>query len=193
MVLPQEAAIFTDGRYTLQVRQQVLADDWQYVSVPATSVEGWLGEHAPDGGRIGYDPWLHTRSWVEAARKALAERGAELVAIDTNPIDAVWPDKPAPSDATLAVQDDAAAGKSSAAKRAEIADWLHARKADAVVLSALDSIAWAFNVRGQDVAHTAGRARLCDRQCRRHRRSVRRAREDHRRGVAASRQRDPRP
>lgn len=154
VVLPQEAAIFTDGRYTLQVRQQVSADDWQYVSVPATSVAGWLGEHAPDGGRIGYDPWLHTRAWVEEAKKALAEKGAELVAVDTNPIDAVWPDKPAPSDATLSVQSDKDAGKSSAAKRAEIADWLHERKADAVVLSALDSIAWAFNIRGEDVTHT---------------------------------------
>jgi Xaa-Pro aminopeptidase len=154
VVLPQEAAIFIDGRYTLQVRQQVSADDWQYVSVPATSVADWLGGHAPDGGRIGYDPWLHTRAWVEEARKALAEKGAELVAVDTNPVDAVWPDKPQPSDARLAVQDDAHAGKTSAAKRAEIADWLHERKADAVVLSALDSIAWAFNIRGDDVAHT---------------------------------------
>ncbi|MEZ0243736.1 MAG: aminopeptidase P family N-terminal domain-containing protein, partial [Sphingomonas sp.] len=58
VVLPEEAAIFTDGRYTLQVRQQVSADQWQYVPVPQVSVEGWLGEHAPDGGRIGYDPWL---------------------------------------------------------------------------------------------------------------------------------------
>jgi len=154
VVLSSEAAIFTDGRYTLQVRQQVSADDWQYVPVPQVSMAGWLGEHAPDGGRIGYDPWLHTRAWVEEAKKALAEKGAELVAVDTNPVDAVWPDRPAPSDATLAVQDDAAAGRTSAAKRAEIAEWLSARKADAVVLSALDSIAWAFNIRGNDVSHT---------------------------------------
>jgi len=154
VVLSSEAAIFTDGRYTLQVRQQVSADHWQYVPVPQGSIAAWLGEHAPEGGRIGYDPWLHTRAWVEEARKALAERGAELVAVDTNPVDTVWPDRPAPSDATLSVQDDAAAGRTSAAKRAEIAEWLGARKADAVVLSALDSIAWAFNVRGNDVSHT---------------------------------------
>jgi len=154
VVLPQEAAIFTDGRYTIQVRQQVSADEWEYVGVPATSVSSWLGAHAPDGGRIGYDPWLHTRAWVEEAKKALAEKGAELVAVNTNPIDAVWPDKPMPSDATLAVQADDLAGKSSPAKRAEIADWLAERKADAVVLSALDSIAWAFNIRGTDVSHT---------------------------------------
>ena len=154
VVLPQEAAIFTDGRYTIQVRQQVDAEHWEYVGVPATSVSSWLGAHAPDGGRIGYDPWLHTRAWVEEAKKALAEKGAELVAVNTNPIDAVWPDKPMPSDATLAVQSDDLAGKSSPAKRAEIADWLAERKADAVVLSALDSIAWAFNIRGTDVSHT---------------------------------------
>lgn len=154
VVLPEAAAIFTDGRYTLQVRQQVSGEEWDFVGVPGTSVSAWLGAHAPDGSRIGYDPWLHTRAWVEEARNALAEKGAELVAVDTNPIDAVWPDQPAPSDAVLSVQDDAAAGRSSAAKRAEIADWMHARRADAVVLSALDSIAWAFNIRGGDVAHT---------------------------------------
>jgi Xaa-Pro aminopeptidase len=154
VVLPASAAIFTDGRYTLQVRQQVDGAHWDYVSVPQTSIADWLAANAPEGGRIGYDPWLHTSSWVAQARKSLAERGAELVAVDSNPIDAVWPDKPQPSDARLMVQGDQAAGKSAAAKRADVADWLHARKADAVVLSALDSIAWAFNVRGTDVSHT---------------------------------------
>src|SRR6478752_3540532 len=101
VVLPEEAAIFTDGRYTLQVREQVDGRHWDYVSVPATSIAMWLGAHAAAGARVGYDPWLHTRGWVEEARKALAER-----------------------------------------------------EADAVVLSALDSIAWTLNVRGQDVAHT---------------------------------------
>ena len=99
VVLPEEAAIFVDGRYTLQVREQVDGAHWQYESVPQTSVAAWLGDHAPVGGRIGYDPWLHTRAWVKAAGEALAERGAELVAVDTNPVDAIWPDRPAPSNA----------------------------------------------------------------------------------------------
>ncbi|GAA4761805.1 aminopeptidase P family protein [Stakelama sediminis] len=154
VVLPEEAAIFTDGRYTLQVREQVDGKDWQYVPVPQESISGWLSEHAPQGGRIGYDPWLHTRAWVKEAKKALAERGADLVPVPRNPIDAVWADHPAPSPAKLEVQSDMAAGRSSADKRAEIADWLAERKADAVVLSALDSIAWAFNIRGTDVVHT---------------------------------------
>lgn len=154
VVLPEAAAIFTDGRYTLQVREQVSADDWQFVAVPQTSVAAWLGDNAANGARIGYDPWLHTRAWVDEARAALAARGAELVAVDTNPVDAVWPDRPAPSAAPLGVHDDDRAGATSAAKRARIADWLAAQRADAVVLTALDSIAWLLNVRGRDVAHT---------------------------------------
>ena len=66
-VLPAEAAIFIDGRYTLQVREQVSADQWSYQSVPQTSVASWLTEHAPEHARIGYDPWLHTKTWVEQA------------------------------------------------------------------------------------------------------------------------------
>lgn len=154
VVLPEEAAIFVDGRYTLQVREQVDATHWQFESVPQTSVAAWLGVHAPQGGRIGYDPWLHTRAWVKAASEALAERGAELVAVETNPVDAVWPDRPAPSDARLVVHEDRYAGQSAAEKRQAMAHWLTEKKADAVVLSALDSIAWTFNIRGKDVSRT---------------------------------------
>ncbi len=154
VVLPEEAAIFVDGRYTLQVRSQVDAQHWQYQSVPETSVADWLKENAPERARIGYDPWLHSRDWVRAATKALGEKGAELVAVASNPIDAVWEDRPEPSAARLVVQPEALAGKSSAEKRHAIADWLVEKKADAAVLAALDSIAWTFNVRGQDVSHT---------------------------------------
>jgi Xaa-Pro aminopeptidase len=154
VVLPEEAAIFTDGRYTLQVRDQVDGRHWSYQSVPETSIADWLKDHAPDGGRIGYDPWLHTKEWVTKARAALADKGAELVAVGRNPIDAVWADRPEPSRARLIVHPDAYAGKSSAAKRHEMADWLKAQKADAAVLAALDSIAWTFNVRGADVERT---------------------------------------
>ncbi len=154
VVLPQEAAIFTDGRYTLQVRDQVDGKDWSYQSVPETSVADWLRDHAPQGARIGYDPWLHTRDWVKRAKEALAAKGAELVAVGRNPIDAIWSQRPAPSPEKLIVHPDRYAGKSSAAKRQEMADWLKEQKADAAVLSALDSIAWTFNVRGQDVDRT---------------------------------------
>jgi len=154
VVLPEQAAIFVDGRYTLQVRQQVSPDQWSYQSVPETSTTDWLKDHAPEGARIGYDPWLHTREWVKKAKEALASRGAELVPVDKNPIDEIWKDRPEASRAHLVVQPDQYAGKSAAEKRTEIGDWLAKHHADAAVLSALDSIAWAFNIRGADVTHT---------------------------------------
>jgi Xaa-Pro aminopeptidase len=154
VVLPEQAAIFVDGRYTLQVRSQVSPTEWSYQSVPETSTTQWLEEHAPEGARIGYDPWLHTRDWVKKAKQALASRGAELVPVERNPIDEVWSDRPEASRAHLVVQSDEYAGKSAAEKRTEIGDWLVKHHADAAVLSALDSIAWAFNIRGQDVTHT---------------------------------------
>jgi Xaa-Pro aminopeptidase len=154
VVLPQEAAIFVDGRYTLQVRQQVDGKQWQYQSVPETSTTQWLKEHAPERARIGYDPWLHTSDWVKKAKDALASRGAEPVPVRRNPIDEIWADRPEASKARLVVQPDKYAGKSSAEKRQEIADWLGKQNADVAVLSALDSIAWAFNVRGADVSRT---------------------------------------
>ena len=154
VVLPQEAAIFVDGRYTLQVRSQVDGEHWSYQSVPETSIADWLKDHAPEGGRIGYDPWLHSRDWVRRATEALKSRGAELVAVEQNPIDKVWRDRPEASKAHLVVHPDKYAGRSSADKRQDIAEQLSKIGADAAVLSALDSIAWAFNVRGADVART---------------------------------------
>ena len=154
VVLSEEAAIFTDGRYTLQVREQVDGNNWQYIGVPQTSISDWLKEHTPAGARIGYDAWVHTKGWVESATVALKAKGAELVAVKSNPIDAVWADQPGKSDAKLMVHDDRFAGQSSAEKRAAVAEWLTANGLDSTVISALDSVAWLLNVRGSDVANT---------------------------------------
>src|SRR6476469_3002390 len=123
VVLPEEAAIFVDGSYTLQVRQQVSPDQWSYQSVPETSTTQWLEEHAPQGARIGYDHWLHTRDWVKPAKESRATRGAELVAVDRNPIDEIWKYRPEASKARLVVQAEQHAGKSAAEKRTEIGHW----------------------------------------------------------------------
>jgi Xaa-Pro aminopeptidase len=154
VVMAEEAAIFTDGRYTLQVREQVDGKYWQYVAVPQTSIADWLADHASSDARIGFDPWVHTKGWVDAATTALAAKGAELVAVDRNPIDAVWTDQPKPSNAKVMVLGDEYTGQSSAEKRATVADWLSANKLDATIISALDSVAWTFNIRGEDVACT---------------------------------------
>ena len=81
VVLKDRAAIFIDGRYTLQVREQVDGRLYDYVSVPQTPVAAWLGDHAPAGARIGYDAWLHGKRWVDAASRALAASGAALVPV----------------------------------------------------------------------------------------------------------------
>ncbi|MGB7410413.1 MAG: aminopeptidase P family protein [Sphingopyxis granuli] len=153
-VLPEKAAIFVDGRYTVQVRDQVDGTLYDYVGVPQSSVAEWLGANVGAGQRIGYDPWLHGIDWARGLAHALAAKGAELVAVDSNPVDAVWDERPAPSAAPVTVHDTALAGQSAADKRAIIADWLKAKGLDTTVMTALDSIAWTFNIRGTDVTHT---------------------------------------
>jgi Xaa-Pro aminopeptidase len=154
VVLSQEAAIFTDGRYTIQVREQVDGKHWQYVSVPETSIASWLTQHATVGARIGYDAWVQTKGWVDSARAALKQKGAELVAVTNNPIDAIWADQPDKSTAKLRVHADEYAGQNASEKRAAIAEWLTAQNLDSTVISALDSVAWLLNIRGDDVSNT---------------------------------------
>ena len=154
VVLADRAAMFVDGRYTLQVREQVDGRLYGYESVPQTSVAKWLGEHAGTGARIGYDAWLHGKPWVTAVSKALEERGASLVATEGNPIDAIWADRPAPSLAPAVVHGVEHAGEASEAKRGRVAEWLAEKKLDAAVITALDSIAWLLNIRGVDVERT---------------------------------------
>ncbi|MCX7285112.1 MAG: aminopeptidase P family protein [Novosphingobium sp.] len=154
VVLADSAAIFVDGRYTLQVRDQVDGRLWSYQSVPQTSVAAWLGEHAPEGGRIGYDAWLHAADWARAVSTALEQRRAALVTVKTNPVDAVWEDRPAPSLAPAVPHADEHAGQSAHEKRAAVAEWLTAHGYDAAVITALDSVAWLLNIRGADVDRT---------------------------------------
>ena len=153
-VLKDKAAIFVDGRYTLQVRDQVDGKLYEYKSVPEDSLGAWLAANVEKGARVGFDPWLHTRGWAKSVAKALEEAGAELVAVETNPIDAVWQDQPAPSAAPAFVQEEELAGRSSAEKRGEVGEWLKAKQLDAAVISALDSVAWLLNIRGADVDRT---------------------------------------
>ena len=122
--------------------------------MPETSVAKWLQDNAPNGARIGYDPGCTRRSGSSRRPSRWPRRAPSWSPVKRNPIDAVWADRPEPSKARLAVQSDEFAGKGSAEKRHEMADWLAKEGADAAVLAALDSIAWTFNVRGTDVTHT---------------------------------------
>jgi Xaa-Pro aminopeptidase len=136
------------------VREQVDGKLFDYQSVPQTSPAEWLEANAPVGAKVGFDPWLHSKGWADTVSKELEAKHGELVAVDSNPVDSVWADRPAPSAAPAIVQSDQFAGRSSADKRAEVADWLKRRHYDAAVISALDSIAWLLNIRGSDVDRT---------------------------------------
>jgi Xaa-Pro aminopeptidase len=149
-VLQGKAAMFVDGRYTTQVRAQVDGALYEYRSVPAEPLVGWLAANAPAGARIGYDPWLTTRAFLAAAAAA----GATLVPVSENPVDAIWDGKPQPSAAPVEALAEGFSGRSSADKRAAVAAELRKAGARTVVLSALDSIAWVFNIRGADVPRT---------------------------------------
>ncbi len=154
LVTLDRAVMFVDGRYTLQVRDQVDGKFWDYESIPDTSPADWLRKNATADARIGFDPWLHSRGWAKGMAAALEKKGGELVAVDTNPVDSVWEDQPAPSSAPARPHDEAYTGRSSADKRGAIAEWLKENEYDAAVITALDSIAWLFNIRGSDVSRT---------------------------------------
>jgi Xaa-Pro aminopeptidase len=154
IVLPQAAAVFVDGRYTLQVTQQV--DTALFVARHLTEQppETWIAENLPTGGKLGYDPWLHTPDGLESLRRAAARAGGELVACADNPLDAVWTDQPAPPIAPVRPHELRYTGRESVDKRTSLGAKLAADKVDAAVLTAPDSLAWLLNIRGGDVPRT---------------------------------------
>ena len=153
-VLPNKAALFTDGRYTLQAKDQIdgkLFAIEHMVEKPATK---WLAENLAAGAALGYDPWRTTADGVERLEKAAKEAGARLVAVKENPLDAVWRERPAPPLTPVVLHDVKFAGEEAAKKIARIREALLKEKADVAVLSDPASVAWTFNIRGNDVAHT---------------------------------------
>ncbi len=152
-VLMDRAALFVDGRYTIQAPRQVDGAAFEVVATFDNPPEKWLKAHA-SGLRIGFDPWLHTPAEVTRLEKALAETGATLVAQEDDALDAVWTDRPAPPSAPVRPHPIAFAGIESAEKRAGIANDLAEDGIAATVLNSPDSIAWLFNIRGSDVSRT---------------------------------------
>ena len=150
IVLPDRAAVFTDGRYTTQVAQQTDPALWERRHVTEEPPADWLKAHAA-GKRIGYDPWLH----AEAGLKRLEAAGMELVPLEANPVDAVWIDARPPAPAAPASPHPLEyAGRSAAEKREEAAATLRAEGDDAAVLADAHSVAWLLNIRGADLDHT---------------------------------------
>ncbi len=153
MVTIREAALFVDGRYTLQAAQQV-DTAWSVESLTDPPPGQWLTQHIKTGERFGFDPWLHTTAAAERLAAACEKAGAELVAVDDNPVDAIWSERPAPPLGQVTVHAPEFAGESEADKLARIRTEMARLGLDALVLSDSHAVAWTFNIRGADVAHT---------------------------------------
>ena len=153
-VLAERAALFVDGRYTVQAAAQIDAKLFAIEHLVDSPPEQWLEQNLKSGAKLGYDPWLHTSESADRLRKACATAGAELVAVDNNPIDALWSDRPAPPAGPVSLRDIKLAGESAADKFKRIQAELKKLRADVLVVSDPQNVAWAFNIRGSDIAHT---------------------------------------
>ncbi len=154
VVLAARAALFVDGRYQVQAREQADTTIFAIEHLVENPPSKWLEANAPKGAEIGYDPWLHTTEQAERLAKACAAAGATLMTVDSNPIDAIWRDRPAPPQGAVVLHDLKFAGEDAAQKLARIRDEITKLRADALVVSDPHAVAWAFNIRGADVAHT---------------------------------------
>ncbi|MFN4100248.1 MAG: aminopeptidase P family protein [Pararhodobacter sp.] len=151
IVLPGVAGVFVDGRYRLQVRDQVALTDFTPVDWPETSPSDWLKENAPKGAVIGFDPWLHTPDEIEKLEAGLTGSGITLTPVAENPLDAVWSDRPAPAPGRVREHPLTLAGTTGAEKRTALAADLRRAGVAATVITLADSIAWLMNWRGADI------------------------------------------
>lgn len=150
IALKDRAGIFVDGRYRVQVRAEVDAGAFTPVNWPEVKPGPWLREALPQGGRVGFDPWLHTRREIDAIEADLAGTGIALVET-ANLVDRIWTDRPAPPTAPARIHPPKIAGEGAAAKRERLADGSRRRGAAAAVLTLPDSICWLLNIRGADL------------------------------------------
>jgi len=154
VVTKDKAAFFTDGRYTLQASQQIPAGLFDLLDSGTIAPSEWLATNTSAGMKLGFDPWLHTEESVERLKKAAAKNGAELVAVERNPVDLIWSARPEPPAKPIYAYDVAYAGQSSTEKREQIAADLKKNGLAAAIITDPASIAWLLNVRGGDVPNT---------------------------------------
>jgi Xaa-Pro aminopeptidase len=154
IVLTQEAAVFVDGRYTLQAAKQVDHKAWSVEPLADPPPENWLAKHLIAGDRLGFDPWLHTSAAAERLAAACAKAGAELIAVETNPLDSIWTERPPPPLAPVTVHGTQFSGEIEPEKLRRIRLEIIKLGVDALVLSDSHAVAWTFNIRGADVSHT---------------------------------------
>ena len=151
IVLAERAAVFVDGRYTVQVRQQVDTALFELLHLVETPHVKWLAEQLPAGARVGYDPRMHSLAWQKGATKTLAKQDIALVETADNLVDLCWQDRPAAPVKAARLLSETYTGKSSAEKRAAVGSAIADDGAEAALVFAADSVAWLLNIRGQDI------------------------------------------
>ncbi len=154
IVLAKKAAIFTDGRYTIQIAEQVDPKVFEIQHLIEQPPLEWLEKNLKKGQRLGFDPQLHSQASAEQLDQVSKKLGARLIAVKSNPIDAIWSDQPARPHGKVVPHPLKYAGKPAAKKLARIAGILRTKGEDAVIITLADSLCWTFNIRGSDVAHT---------------------------------------
>ncbi|HWK86344.1 MAG TPA: aminopeptidase P family protein [Xanthobacteraceae bacterium] len=153
VVLADKAALFVDGRYTLEAKAQVDTSAFAIEHLVETPPSEWIAKNLK-GGNFGYDPLRTTIDGVENLKKACERAGAMLVPLPENPVDAIWSDRPAPPLSKVVLHDMRFAGESAENKIKRLQEELGKAKLDAAILSDPASVAWTFNIRGADVTHT---------------------------------------
>lgn len=155
VILKDKAAVFVDGRYTIQVRDQVDPGFFEIRDLVDGGVPAYLETAARRGQKIGYDPRLHSPDALHHLKAAAARAGAELKPVASNPLDEAWgAARPPQPTAPVVPHPLEYAGEDSATKRAGVGEIVEKKGADAAVITAPGSLAWLFNIRGGDVIRT---------------------------------------
>lgn len=150
VITQDSAAMFVDGRYTVQVTKQVPSDIFSYHHFIQEPPITWLQQHMPGGSRLAIDPKMHSATWYQAAQNKL-DGQIEMVDVESNPIDMLWSDRPQTVESPLRLMPLDIVGQSSQDKRNNIAQLITQQNADAALLTQIDSICWLLNIRGLDV------------------------------------------
>lgn len=153
VILNDKAAIFVDGRYTLQVGMQVNGAEFELLHLMNEPPRDWIADHL-SGGRLGFDPWLHGKVEVEILRKGAESAGGSLVPCDSNPVDQIWFNQPPPPLSPVRPHALEFAGETASSKIDRIAASLAEKSRDGAVISDPTSIAWLLNIRGGDLPGT---------------------------------------
>ncbi|MFA5952824.1 MAG: aminopeptidase P family N-terminal domain-containing protein, partial [Hyphomicrobium sp.] len=154
VIAKRQAAVFVDGRYTVQVQAECDAELFEFPGLARATLMTWLTSKLKRGDTLGFDPWLHTVGEIKRLEEALRPAGIKLKATPRNLVDRIWgKERPKPPLEPVLPHAMKYAGRAADIKIATVQKKLKDAGQDAVILTNPDSICWLFNIRGRDVAH----------------------------------------